>query len=259
MTDEVIEAPAEAETPAETPEATPNTMFNPAEATPEATPESDRPEWLNERYKTPEDQAKAYNDLHKKFVQKTDDLKADVLKEVAENYGKEIGVPDDIDGYEYPENVQTPAEETDAALRTWAKENNVSPEGFKQLADMYSKTIADPAAEFAKLGTQEEAQKTIDDVNRFASKAFGADDHGTISRVMQTAEGVQFMARLMAKQTQSGVFQDEGQDTNALGNLTRDNIRQMQADPRFGEDDAYTAKVRNMWSQYGKLPVDKQR
>jgi len=219
----------------------------------------DRPEWLKDKYKTVEDQAKAYNDLFSRFSKKTDDLKAEVMEEVKENYAKELGVPDEIDGYEYPENVNPPGEELDQSLRTWAKENNVSPEGFQQLVDMYAKTIADPAAEFEKLGSQEEAQGKIDTANRFASKMFDEADHGTIDRIMQTADGVEFMNRLSSKLSESGVFSDSGAGNTGGKPMSRDEIRAMQADPRYGQDDAYTAQVQAAWDTFVKLPPEKRK
>lgn len=276
MSDDVIETTAEAPVESAPVETAPapaekSTMFDPskvadadaAEPTPspesEAQPEGDRPDWLMDKYKSVEDQAKAYKELFSRFSKKTDDLKADVLQEAIEKYGETVGVPEDIDGYEYPENVSAPPEEMDQAFRTWAKENNVSPDGFKQLAEMYALSQANPADEFAKLGSEEEANALLDRVNRFANKQFSADDHPVLERIMQTADGVRFVERLMNKSVNSGVFQDEGQAQNDISQLTRDNIRNMQYDPRFGTDTAYTNKVRDMWRRYTALPADKQR
>lgn len=274
MSEEVAEAPVTepvAQDAAPAPEK--STMFDPsavadadaAEPTPatENAPKpegsEDRPEWLMEKYKSVEDQAKAYKDLYSRFSKKTDDLKAEVLQEAIEKYGESIGVPADIDGYEYPESVKAPEGELDTALRTWAKENNVKPEAFQQLAEMYASTVADPKAEFAKLGSEEEANRLLENVNKFANKFFSSDDHGTLERIMQTADGVKFIERLMVRETNSGVFKDEGMTPQEMSTLTRENIRNMQADPRFGTDDSYTEKVREMWRRYSQLPADKQR
>lgn len=221
--------------------------------------DSDRPDWLLSKFKTAEDQAKGYKELQAKLHTKTDLLRQEVLQEAVAEYGKTVGVPEDASEYEYPEGVTPPGEEVDSTLREWAKEHNVSPDGFQKLiSDVYAKTLTDAKAEFAKLGTEEEATARIDAVNKWANKNFTEDDHGTLTKIMQTADGVGFLERMMNKGRQSGVFTNDGQGP-ATPALTRESIRNMQADPKFGVDDAYTAKVRSMWEKYAALPDDKKK
>lgn len=206
-----------------------------------------RPEWLLEKYKTPEDQAKAYSELHKQFVKKTDDLRAEVRGEVMSEYGKSIGVPEDAAEYEYPDNVVPPEGDLDQGLRDWAKKHNVSPEGFKELiGDVYAKTLADHEAEKAALG--ENADQRASTVSNWAAKNIDKALHPEVLRVMTTAKGVEFMEQMMKLSGSSGFAPDGGGEGGVP--LTREAIREAQADPRFGTNEAYTASVRAMWSKF---------
>ena len=95
-----------------------NTMFNqntgeaeaPApesEAPPEGEipPDPDRPDWLLPKYKSAEDQAKAYRDLYGRFSKKTEDLKGEVREEFEREWAEQQGIPEDLDGYKVPEDL----------------------------------------------------------------------------------------------------------------------------------------------------------
>ena len=125
-----------ATTSEETPQET-GTMFRPDAETPASEVDA-RPEWLLEKFNSPEDQAKAYNELYGAYSKKTNDLREEVKAEAASDYAKSLGVPEDINGYAYPEGFEAPPEEVDQTLREWAKNNNVGEDAFKSLiSDVY--------------------------------------------------------------------------------------------------------------------------
>lgn len=218
------------------------------------------PEWLMEKYQvkgedgsidlnaSAQKQAEGYRDLYGRFSKKTDDLRNDVKSEAIKEYGKTIGVPDDVSEYEYPESVTPPGEDMDKDLRDWAQRHNVSKEGFQELiADVYAKGFPDPQEENEKLG--ENAQDRIDHVNKWLHKNVDQKYEPQLRSLLTTAEGVELVESLMKKAGSNGFAPEDGGNT---GNppLTRDEIREMQADPRFGTDDAYTLKVRKAWSDF---------
>lgn len=215
----------------------------------------DRPEWLHEKYADPEAQAKGYDELHKAYVKKTDELREQVKGEVAEqlkaDMAKELGVPDKPDGYEYPENWKAPPENVDNALREWAIQNNVGADAFQALLkDVWALTAPNEAEEMKKLGSEKEATARIDKANEFANEAFDETHHSVLSKIMTTAEGVTFMERIAALASEEGFApSDNDRDTKPL---TRESIRKMQADPKFGTDDDYTAEVRGLWKKFAQ-------
>ncbi|MFD2175691.1 capsid assembly protein [Rhodobacter lacus] len=217
----------------------------------------ERPEWLLDKYATPEDQAKAYRDLYGRFSKKTDDLRKEVLDEAVANYGKTIGVPDDAGGYEYPEGFVAPAENIDTALRSWAKQNNVSPDAFKSLVqDVHGLTLTNLEAERGKLG--EHANDRISEVSRWVKANVDKSHFGAVAKVMTSAEGVEMIEAMMKLTGEKGFVPKDG-GANAAAGLTRSEIRALQADPRFGTDEAYTAMVRAKWTAFSKLPADRQK
>lgn len=257
-----------------------STMFQPGEGggdnksgTGGAGGTPDRPDWLVGKFDVVGDdgaldlsasaqkQAEAYSDLYRSFSKKTDALRAEVLQDAVKEYGKTIGVPEDVSEYAYPDGYEPPAENVDATLRDWAKTHNVNNEAFQSLVkDVWGQTQVNHKAEFEKLGTtDEERTSRISAVNKFANANFDQDDFPIIAKVMQTAEGVAFMERLAEKSRDAGWAPDDDGDVGGESELTRENIRKLQGDPRFGTDEAYTNKVRGMWKKFAQLPANKQR
>jgi hypothetical protein len=220
------------------------------------------PDWLMEKYHvkgendaidvtaSAQKQAEAYRELYGRFSKKTDDLRGEVLQDAVKEYGKTIGVPDDIDGYEYPEGVAPPSnEELDKGFREWAHRHNVAPEGFQELIEIYGQTFPDYEKELEALGPN--ADERLDAVNKWASKHLG-DDHGSdLERLMTTASGVELVEKMMKMAGSSGFAPDGDGDAQPTA-LTREQIREMQADPKFGTDEGYTAKVRKAWSDFAR-------
>lgn len=221
-----------------------------------------QPEWLMDKYLVKDDegnvdlsasaqkQAEGYRDLYGRFSKKTDDLRAEVRDEAAQKYGETIGVPDDPAKYEYPDGVNAPGEELDKGLREWAQANNVSPDGFKSLInDVWMKSQVDHKAEAAKLGkTEEEVEKRVDEVNNWIGKNIAEKHHGVVADVMKTAAGVEFFEALAEQGREGGFAPDDGGGQGVR--LTRENIRNMQADERFGRDEDYTKYVRGLWNKF---------
>lgn len=252
-----------AEETATEPSEAPSTMFQPDTSEP-IEPEnpgaetSDRPEWLLEKFKTPEDQAKAYSELYGAYSKKTEDMRAEIKAEAAEDYAKSIGVPDDIDGYTYPDGFEAPDPEIDLTLKEWAKANNVGKEAFESLiSDVYAKTQINFDAEMEKLG--EHAETRISRVNKWITKNVDEAHFDKVSKVMQDAGGVEFFEHLMKRNADRGFAPDNLGTTTPQKTLTRESIRKMQADPRFGDDNEYTDMVRGQWQAFAKQQEAAQR
>lgn len=207
----------------------------------------ERPDWLMPQYKSAEDQAKAYRELYGRFSKKTDDLKAEVETKFQEEWIKGRGVPEEPDGYEYPEGYEAPPENVDAALRTWAKENQVGAEAFQKLiGDVYGLTQANAEAELEKLGKNAEAR--IERANDWVVANVDKEHYGVVSKVMTTAEGIAFVEAMMKATGQEGIMPDD--DAGGGKTLTRESIREMQADPRYQTDEGYQKKVRQAWNDF---------
>lgn len=230
------------------------TMFDATETSTETTEtqsEGDRPDWLLDKFKSPEDQAKAYSDLYGAYSKKTEDLRAEIKEEAAQDYAKSLGVPDDANSYEYPEGFNAPAEGVDQALRNWAKNNNVSPDAFKSLvSDVYGQTQVDYDAERGKLG--DNVDQRVGKLNKWITSNVDQKHFDAVSKVMTTAQGVELMESIMNKNASRGFAPDDVGTSVQAKPLSRNEIRNMQADSRFGEDDDYTAMVRSKWQAFAE-------
>lgn len=223
---------------------------------PPAGDQGQRPEWLLPKYKTPEDQAKAYNEMYSQFSKKTEDLRKEVLADAVKEYGKTVGVPEKPDAYAYPEGFNPPAEGVDKALRDWAHKNNVGAEAFQSLIkDVHGLTQAKADEELAKLG--DKAQDRIQTVNNWISANIDKAHYGQVAKIMTTAEGVAFMEAMMADRAENGFAPDGGESGSKV--LTREEIRKMQEDPKWMTDEAYTKEVRAHWQAWAALPADKRK
>ncbi|MBE3637354.1 hypothetical protein [Mangrovicoccus algicola] len=202
----------------------------------------ERPEWLLQKYNSVEDQAKAYRDLYGRFSKKTEDLRAEIAAERAE------GVPEALDGYAYPEGWEAPGEDVDGALRAWAHENGIKGEAFQSLInDVWAKTMPDPDTELKVLG--DNAQERIADVNQWVHKNVEKDHFPVVQGIMTSAAGVAFIESLAGRGAAAG-FAPKGGDAGAKP-ITRESLREMQFDPRYGVDDKYTAEVTAAWDKWG--------
>jgi len=207
---------------------------------------SERPDWLLPKYNSVEDQAKAYRDLYGRFSKKTDDLKAEVRDQAVSEYVQSLGVPETPDGYEMPEGIEISPEGEDA-LKTWAHEHKVSPKALVSLVDeIGGLRKASFEAEFSKLG--EHASERIGEVNRWVAANVDKSQFGVVEKIMTTADGVQFIESLMG--ANRGFAPGEGRTGEKL---TREGIRALQADERFGTDPAYTQMVRDKWTAFGRM------
>ena len=216
--------------------------------TAEATSES-RPDWLLEKFSSAEDQAKAYSDLYGAYSRKTDKLRSEIEAEIQGNMSQAIGVPETIDGYLYPDGFDAPSEGIDTALKSWAKENNVSSDAFESLiGEVYAQTQPNLEAEAEKLG--ENFENRINSVNNWITKNINKQHFDQVHRLMTTAEGVEFFESMMEMTGSRGFAPEGGETRMPSGAMTREEIREMQADPRFGENPAYTEQVRDMWRRF---------
>ena len=139
------------EATASAPAASPTTMFQGGETAAPSNIEvtTERPDWLLEKFNSPNDQAKAYNELYGAYSKKTEDIREEIKAESMASYGESVGVPETAGDYAYPEGFEAPDEVVDTAFRDWAKENNVGANAFESLVkDVYGKTQANFDAEY---------------------------------------------------------------------------------------------------------------
>lgn len=197
----------------------------------ETTEASERPEWLPEKYKTPEELAKAYKELESKIGKGQEGLREEIMKELEQTAMADR--PESKGDYQLPEDIDDSA--VDSELLTWwadhAFENGYSQEEFQQGVEKYMEALTgnvpDLEAESAKLG--DTARDRIEAVTLFARKEFPQDVMPALERMCETAEGIIALEVIMEKMRDPEV----STQTDAAGRLTEDSLREMANDPRY--------------------------
>lgn len=195
----------------------------------DATPE--RPEWLPEKYKTPEDLAKAYKELEGKLGTKEEEMRAKILEEL-ESTAYE-GLPASAGEYEVPDFVDEETVQDSALLKQWADhcfENKYSQDEFNKGLELYISAMGEPVdleAEALKLG--DNANTRISSANAFAQKFFPKDVMPAIERMCETSEGIIALEKIM-EALNEGDF--TGSTSPAIGNTEAD-LREMMKDERY--------------------------
>jgi hypothetical protein len=224
------------------------------EPTPEEKPSGDRPGWLPEKFKTPEDLAKAYGELEKKQSQggkkdevtpAKDEIKIPETVE-AEEAAAEAGFDLDTLAQEYTENKGSLKDETYEKLEK---------AGFKRdQVDRYIKG-QEALAQNLRNGLYDEAggKEEFEAAMKWAATGLSKDEQIVYNAMVDSGniEGAKLAMRgLMAKYataegSEPNLVSGEGAPATAGAQSFRSNteITQAMSDPRYKTDEAYRKEV----------------
>lgn len=197
-----------------------------------ASPSAERPEWLPEKYNSPEDLANAYKALESKLGTKDEELRASILEELQqEAYGDR---PDSAGDYQLPDSVD-PETAVDSELMNWwsehAFENGYSQEEFQKGIEMYVQATQsqgpDLESEVKRLG--DNASARVESASAFASKFFPQDVMPAIERMCESAEGIMALEVIM-EGMKDGSFSG---GTSTTSSITADSLQTMMQDDRY--------------------------
>lgn len=192
---------------------------------PEEETTAERPEWLPEKFKSPEDLAKSYTELEKKLGERN---------EVPETYELTYG------------DQQVPLEEDDVAF---FKEVGLSNE---QAQKVYSQLMDTVVPELQKARTETEVTKLSSAWNmdtdsvqfkermgKLSAWAKNNMPEEAVSHLRSSAEGVQALWSMMQANLQTGA-----PPAGAGGaRKTQAELQDMVKDPRYGVEEGYTQQV----------------
>lgn len=213
---------------------------------------TERPEWLPEKFKTPEDLASSYTSLEQKLGAGQEELRNQIIQEfetaALENRPASVG------DYQVPETIDESLAVDNDLFKWWAEhsyENAYSQEEFEagiaKYAEFISATQPNLEQERANLG--ENADARIESVSLWANKFFPEDMSDAIMDLGSTAKGVEALEFIMAKLGGASV----GGDTTQVSQITDDNLRSMMQDERYWNptkrDASYVKKVQEGFSQ----------
>ena len=193
---------------------------------PEKQTDSSQPEWLKtDKYKTVEDQAKAYVDLEKKL-------------------GAFKGAPDEYD-LKIEDHPEVELASDDPLLKPFldrAKEMGVSQEYMSELLGTYVNVLTanqpDSEKEMAELGT--EAKPLITSLSRWASENLSEDEYQTLSGMMNTAKGIRLLKKFRDMASADSVAPPS---KKAESREKLSEVRKLVHDPRYDTDEGFRKDV----------------
>lgn len=219
---------------------------------PPADPPADENDWFKkDKYKTVEDQAKAYNDLEKKLGEKNELVGAP-------DEGKyEITMPEGIDGkFVDGDPLMDKFKET-------AAEMNLSQGAFDKILHSYL------SAEYEKVGVNREqeiknmgdnADRRLDSLGKWGGANLDAETYQVFRSVASTAAGVQMLEAMIGNSKDHSLNNNNLDHVNSTG-LTAEGVRAMAAEKdehghlKSSVDPAHKKKVDQAYRDlYGDEP-----
>lgn len=191
-----------------------------------------RPEWLPEKFKTPEDLAKSYTELSTKLGAKDEEIRQSIIEEIqAEAFADR---PESAGDYQMPESIDQDAAVDNELLQWWAEhsfENGFSQSEFEQGIEMYAKAMmgSEPDLEYEASQLGDNANARIDAASAFANKFFPEEAIPAIERMCESHEGIIALEVIM-EAMKDGSFAGETQSASDVGERE---LQQMMNDPRY--------------------------
>ncbi len=191
-----------------------------------------RPEWLPEKFESPEALATSYGELESKIGQSRetirDELMAEFEQEVYNNR------PETADGYTIPESVDEQLALDNPLFRWWADhsfENGYSQEEFEGGISKYAEFFAaqGPDLETERKNLGENADARIEAANAWANSFFPPEMHDAFLMLGQTATGIKAIEYMQSQMKQPNM---QG-NTETVGKLSLEDVRSMMSNPKY--------------------------
>lgn len=219
--------------------------------TPEVETSDDRPEWLPEKFNTPEDLSKAYTALSSKLGEKEEDVRNRLMEELQQQATE--GVPEKAGDYELPDFVDPEEAADNSMLQEWADhchKNGYTHEEFQKGIEMYMNGMGpepDLEAETKLLGDNAEAR--IEAASLFANKFFPEEALPAIERMCESADGIIALEAIMSQMQDPSV----SEQTNIASNFDEVELTEMMKDPRYSShnqrDSNYVKMIDEGWQK----------
>tara|TARA_R100001460_G_scaffold67147_1_gene107423 strand:- start:1401 stop:2102 length:702 start_codon:yes stop_codon:yes gene_type:complete len=221
-----------------------------AEAT--EAPVSTRPEWLPEKFESPEAMAKSYGELESWKGKREDDLRSEIISQMEqEAYSNRPATAGD---YSMPETVNEELAVDNALFQWWtnhAFENGYSQDefedGIKQFNEALEMMQPNLDEEIKSLGDNADAR--IEAVSLWSQKFFPEEYEDVILGIGQSAKGIEMMEFLMQHVKDASVSNDAG----VAPRTTEDDLRTKMQDPRYWNpvkrDQAFVREVDEGFAQ----------
>jgi hypothetical protein len=226
-----------------------NVEVTETEAPVEATAE--RPEWLPEKFKTPEDLVSSYSHLETKLGKSDDELRSAIKEEIHQEQWADR--PPTVGDYTIPDALDEEAAVGDDLLNWWAQfsyDHGFGQDKFEAGIEKYVNAINGGVSleeEHSKLG--ENADARIEAVKLWSNQFFDESQFEAVERLGETAQGIEVLEKIMSAINVTPV----SGNVEASSQLSEDELRSMMMDERYwkqgSRDQSFVKRVEDGFSK----------
>lgn len=211
----------------------------------------DRPEWLPEKFKTPEDLVSSYSHLESKLGKSDEELRAALREELHQEQWADR--PATVGDYTIPDSLDEEAAVGDDLLNWWAQfsyDHGFGQDKFEAGIEKYVTALNGGISleeEHEKLG--ENADARIEAVKLWANQFFDDTQYEAVERLGETAQGIEALEKIMAAINVTPV----AGNVEASSQLSEDELRSMMMDERYwkqgARDPSFVRRVEDGFSK----------
>ena len=215
-----------------------------------------RPDWLPQKFETPEQLAHSYKEMEGKLHTRREDFRNSIIEEMQGEANKNVPAPGDYEiNINVPDGMQWEADEADPMLdwfRGKASEYGLNQEEFNGLVNEYvamdNTKGPDWNEESVELG--EHAERRLERDDTWASSNLTEDAYNKFANLRADAGTVKMFEELMELNGQPK-FNMTSQ-TSFQESLSLDDLKAMQNDPKYWKerDPAFISKVQMAFEDY---------
>lgn len=219
----------------------------------QTTQEVVRPEWLPEKFQTPEELAKSYGELSTKIGQKEDDIKEQVMKQLEEEAYS--GRPESAGDYQIPDILNEEEAATNPLLKEWAEyawENGYSQEEFSHWVNKFAEyqSAQQPDLDAVKAELGDNANARVEAIQLWMNKFFPDQEmQEAVAELGATVGGIKALEKVIEATKGTSL----NTNTVTTGQLSQADIEAKMKDPRYWQqgkrDEAFVQEVNNDWKR----------
>lgn len=220
---------------------------------------SSKPDWLPEKFERPEELANSYRELERKFYQRKDELREQIVSELNQEAISAAPIsPGDYEvQFNAPEGLEYTVRDDDPMVdwfRNKAHNYGLSQDEFNEIINEYaaldSNRGPDWNVESEILG--EYAEKRLERVDSWAHKSLSDEAYSAFANIRASASMVQLFEELMELNGQPQFTMTS--PTEFQERISLEDLRSMQNDPKYwrDKDPAFISKVRAGFDQLSR-------
>lgn len=219
----------------------------------------ERPDWLPEKFERPEELANSYGELERKFYQRKDELREQIVNELNDEAMSASPIsPGDYEiEFQPPEGLEYSIANDDPMLdwfRTKAHNYGLSQDEFNQVINEYAAmdTQRGPDWNVESEALGEYAEQRLERVDSWANKALSDEAYSAFANMPASANMVHLFEELMELNGQPQF--NMVSPTEFQERISREDLMSMQNDPKYWKekDPAFIAKVRAGFDQLSR-------